>query len=251
MTSLKNKLASNRLTIGSWITMGHPSVVEVMLQSDFDWLVIDMEHSSISLETAQVLVSVIEAKGCTPLVRVENNDPNIIKRVMDLGAHGVIVPQVNSKQDAERAVKSVKYPPEGERGVGLYRAQGYGEKFDEYKKWLKKESVVIAQIENIKAVENIEEIVKVEGIDGLIIGPYDLSGSMGIPGEYKDKKVVEALKKVEEVCKKAGKPLGYHVIPPDHKELKEKIDSGYTFLAFSIDFLFLGRKCKEEFSKIK
>jgi len=251
MDSLKKKLSENKLTVGSWVTIGHPSVVEVLLQSPFDWLVIDMEHSVISLETAQDLISTIESNGAAPLVRVGENHPNLIKRVMDAGAHGVVVPMINSKEDAIKAVESVKYPPEGKRGVGLYRAQKYGEGFNEYKKWLSENSVVIAQIEHIDAVKNIEEILQVKGIDGCIIGPYDLSGSMGIPGEYNDEKVLEALEKVKTACKKMNKPLGYHVIPPDSEEAKKKIDEGYTFIAFSLDFLFLGRKCKEEFGKLK
>jgi 2-dehydro-3-deoxyglucarate aldolase len=248
---IKNKLSNNELTIGSWITIGHPSIAEIMLQSDFDWIVIDMEHSSVSLESAQILISTIEANGSTPLVRVGENNQYLIKRVMDAGAHGVIVPMVNTREDAVKAVESVKYPPIGKRGVGLYRAQKYGEGFDEYKKWLEEESVVIVQIEHIDAVNNIEEILSVEGVDGCIIGPYDLSGSMGIPGDFENKKVLDALEKVKVACKKINKPLGYHVIPPDHIEMKKKIDEGYTFLAFSLDFLFLGRKCKEEIEKVR
>lgn len=251
MKTLKEKLKSNEVTFGSWLTIGHTSVAEILLQSPFDWLVIDMEHSAIPLETAQNFIAVIESKGASPLVRVGENNPNLIKRVMDAGAHGVIVPMVNSKEDAIRAVESVKYPPKGKRGVGLYRAQRYGEGFDEYKDWLSENSIVIAQIEHIDAIKNIEEILSVEGIDGCIVGPYDLSGSMGIPGKYNDNKVIEALEKVKEICKKLNMPLGYHIIPPDAAEAKKKIDEGYTFIAFSLDFLFLGRKCKEEFGKLK
>jgi 2-keto-3-deoxy-L-rhamnonate aldolase RhmA len=251
MTSLKEKLASNTVSVGSWITIGHPSVAEILLQSPFDWLVIDMEHSAITIEQAQTLIAAIQAAGKAPLVRVGENDAYLIKRVMDAGAHGVVVPMVNSKEDALRAVDSVKYPPEGKRGVGLYRAQAYGEGFDKYREWLSGNSVIIAQIEHIDAVNNIEEILSVKGIDGCIIGPYDLSASLGIPGNFQDKRLLDALEKVKTACKKRGKPLGYHIIQPDHKELKKKVDEGYTFLAFSLDFLFLGRKCKEELSYMK
>ena len=248
---LKQKLKNNEQTFGTWITIGHSSVAEILLQSDFDWIVIDMEHSAISFETAQNLIGVIESGDKAPLVRVGENDPYIIKRVMDAGAHGVVVPMVNSREDAVRAVHAVRYPPVGKRGVGLYRAQKYGEGFEEYKEWLDKESVIIAQIEHIDAVNNIDEIISVEGIDGCIIGPYDLSGSLGIPGQYEDERVTEALEKVKKACKERNFPLGYHVIPPEQAELKKKMEEGYTFLAFSLDFLFLGRKCKEEFSKVK
>ena len=249
--SLKQKLQNNKLTIGSWVTIGHPSVVEIMSSAGFDWLTIDLEHSAISLETAQNLISTIHANDMKALVRVGKNEEVIIKRVMDIGADGVIVPMVNSKEDAIRAVEYVKYPPLGKRGVGLYKAQKYGIGFDDYKEWVKDKSIIIAQIEHIKAVENIEDILQVKGIDGTIIGPYDLSGSIGYPGEYDRDDVKEALKKVENACKKHNKSLGFHVIQSDYKKLQEKIDTGYTFLAFSLDFFFLGDKAREEMNKIK
>ncbi len=251
MKSLKDMLNSNEFTLGSWITISHPSIPEILLQSNFDWLVIDMEHSAINLEGVQVLASIIESKGCAPLVRVGENDPQLIKRVMDIGAHGVIVPMVNSKKDAQQAVNSVKYPPEGIRGVGLYRAQKYGTGFEDYKKWLSKESVVIVQIEHIDGVKNIEEILSVKGVDGCIVGPYDLSASLGDPGNFENNQMLEALEKVKKACKNSEKPLGFHVVPPDISELNKKKDEGYNFLAFSIDFLFLGEKCKSELNKLK
>lgn len=248
--SLKEKLSRNQLTFGSWITIGHQSVAEIMCTGGFDWLTIDMEHSVIELASAQNLIGHIHAKGIAALVRVGKNEEVIIKRVMDAGADGVIVPMINSKQDAEVAVSYVKYPPQGKRGVGLARAQEYGTGFDKYKEWLNKESVVIAQIEHIQAVNNIEEIISVNGIDGAIIGPYDLSGSMGFPGEYERAEVKNALKKVEETCKKKNKPLGFHVIQPDHQKANEKIAAGYTFIGFSLDFFFLGNKVREEMSQL-
>lgn len=247
---LKEKLQLNSLTIGSWVTIGHPAVVEIMASAGFEWLTIDMEHSAIGFETAQNLITAMQLHGVTPLVRVGRNDDLIIKRVMDIGAAGVIVPMVNSVEDAQRAVANVKYPPDGARGVGLYRAQNYGTSFNEYKKFVKKDSIVIAQIEHIDAVDNIDGILYTHGIDGIIIGPYDLSASMGMPGEYDKPEVQKAIGKVEEACKRIGKPLGFHVIQSDSAKLREKIDSGYTFLAFSLDFFFLGDKAREEMGKV-
>ena len=249
--ALKEKLLTNRLTIGSWVTIGHQSVIEIMATAGFDWLTIDMEHSVIELEAAQNLIGHIQAQKMEALVRVGKNDEVIIKRVMDAGADGVIVPMVNSKHDARQAVNYVKYPPVGKRGVGLARAQKYGTGFEDYKEWLKNQAVVIPQIEHIEAVENIHDILRTEGVDGIIVGPYDLSGSMNYPGEYEREEVKAALKKVEKACKKYGKPLGFHVIQPDYHKLKEKIDTGYTFLAFSLDFFFLGNKAREEMAKYR
>jgi len=250
MDSIKNNLKRRKLSVGSWIALGHSSIPEIMVSHGFEWLTIDMEHSAITLDVAQLLIQSVESVGCIPLVRVGENDATLIKRVMDAGAHGVIVPMVNSKEDAERAVCAVHYPPAGTRGVGLARAQGYGFRFDEYKKWLCSEVIVIAQIEHIEAIDNLEEILSVKGIDGTIIGPYDLSGSLGYPGEFKRKEVKQAITRYESVCKKLRKPMGYHVVQPDARSAQEYIKRGYTFLAVGVDFLYMGCKCDEVMTKI-
>jgi len=247
---LRKRILNNELTIGSWITIGHHSIIEIMASAGFDWLTIDLEHSVIDLSKAQELISQIQASGISALVRVSKNEEVVIKRVMDAGANGVIVPSVNSVAEAEQAVASVKYPPSGHRGVGLTRAQNYGIGFKEYKKWLEEDSIVIAQIEHINAVNNISQIINTPGIDGIIIGPYDLSASMGFPGEFERDDVVAALEKVKKTCLENNKNMGFHVIPPDHTKLNEKIKEGYRFLAFSLDFLFLGEKAREEMLKI-
>jgi len=246
-TLLKKKLLNNELTIGSWITIGHPSVVEVLSSVGFDWLTIDLEHTTIDLSTTQTLISTIQANNMSALVRVSKNDEVYIKRVLDAGADGIIVPMVNNKEDAKKAVEYVKYPPVGKRGVGLYRAQHYGlnNGFEEYKKWLDEYVVIIAQIEHFESVNNIEEIISTPGIDGVIIGPYDLSGSMGFPGEFDKKEVKKAIEKVISVCKEKNFPAGFHVIDPSSDRLQEKVNSGYTFLAFSTDFLFMGESAKQ------
>lgn len=248
---LKKKLRKQEITIGSWITLGHTSITEIMAKAGFEWLVVDMEHSVITLDTAQQLIQVIEGCGVIPLVRVGENNPNIIKRVMDAGAYGVIVPMVNSKEQAEAAVQAVRYPPLGIRGVGLARAQGYGAGFDEYAATVNEESIVVAQIEHIDAVNNLEAILSVNGIDGCIIGPYDLSGSLGIPGKFDHPDVLRAIEKVEQNCKQKGVALGFHIIQPDYKLVLERISKGYTFLAFSLDILFLGNSCREQMTKLR
>ncbi|MHA2281168.1 MAG: HpcH/HpaI aldolase family protein [Promethearchaeota archaeon] len=249
--ALYYSLKNNKITIGSWITLGHPSIAEIMARCGFDWLTIDMEHSAITLSQAQELIRVIELNDCIPLVRVGKNDPNIIKRVMDAGAYGVIVPQVNTPTDAKNAVDAVKYPPLGTRGVGLARAQGYGFDFESYKEWTNTESVVIVQIEHMKAVDNLREILKIQGVDGFIIGPYDLSGSIGVPGQFDHPKIDEALKKVIEISKELKVTAGYHVVPPKSEMIFDKINEGYKFLAFSLDTLFLGGICRNGLSNIR
>ncbi len=241
---LKQKLQKRELTVGSWITIGHTAVAEIMAQAGYDWLTIDMEHSAITLDIAQELIRVIELCGVAPLVRVGTNDANLIKRVMDAGAHGVIVPMVNSEEEARHAVSAVKYPPVGFRGVGLARAQKYGMDFEGYKSWNEEKSVVIVQVEHIRAVENLEAILSVDGVDGFIVGPYDLSGSLGCPGQFDHPKVLSALEHVKTVSKKMKAVSGYHVIPPERSALEEKIQEGYRFVAHSLDCLFLAKSCR-------
>lgn len=248
---LKEKLQKNKLTIGSWITLDHTAVAEIMAARGFDWLVIDMEHSVITLDKAQELIRVIGLCGVVPLVRVKENDAAVIKRVMDAGAHGVVIPMVNSQAEAMRAVQSVKYPPVGKRGVGLARAQGYGMEFEKYKKWINNNSVVIVQIEHVEAIRNLETILTVDGIDGSIIGPYDLSASMGYPGEFERKDVKAAINRYSTVCQKLGKSAGFHVVPADAQMVNMKIKEGFKFIGFSLDTLFLGVKIENELRMIK
>jgi len=237
--NLKQKLKNNELTIGSWIMMGHPMSVEVMALAGFDWLVVDIEHTSINMETVQALITTIQAHHMKALVRVSKNEEVVIKKVLDIGADGIVVPMVSSKEDAEQAVDYAKYPPVGKRGVGLYRATRYGTNFEAYKKWVDEELVIIAQIEHIDAVKNIDEIISVEGIDGTIIGPYDLSGSMGYPGEFEREDVKNAVQTVLDRCKVHHIPSGFHVVDTEPEKLNQKIEAGCTFLAYGIDYFFM------------
>ncbi len=129
--SLKQKMRSGQQTVGSWITLAHPAIAEIMARAGFDWLVVDLEHSVITIREAEELIRTISLCGATPLVRLTANDAAQIKRVMDAGAHGIVVPMVKTKEDAVRAVSAVQYPPTGTRGVGLARAQGYWATFNE------------------------------------------------------------------------------------------------------------------------
>lgn len=251
MINLKEKLRKNELTIGSWITLGSPYIAEIMAQAGFEWLVVDMEHSAITMTEAQNMIQVIELSDVVPLVRVCVNDLTEIKHAMDAGAHGVIVPMVNSAQEARYAVNAVKFPPQGTRGVGLGRAQKFGFGFEGYKNWAEKNSVVIVQIEHIDAVNNLEEILAVDGVDGFIIGPYDLSGSLGKPGNFTDPAFLSALDRVNTVSRSMGKARGYHSVAVDANAARVKINEGYCFLAASVDELFLGVGCRNILNALK
>jgi len=248
---LKKKLKNGIQTYGTWITLGHPLIPEILAPAGFDWLAIDMEHSSIGIQEILPMIIAIEAKGVVPLVRVEENNANIIKRVMDAGSYGVIVPNVNNAEQAKAAVDAVKYPPTGKRGVGLYRAQQYGRYFDEYKQWLKNESVVIIQIEHIQAVEQIDDIFSVPHIDAFFVGPYDLSGSMGKPGQYNDPKVAQAIERIINAGKKHKIPAGFHSVPSSVRELKKRQKQGFKFLAYSTDAILLGDIARDSLESIR
>jgi len=237
--------------IGSWITLNHPSIAEIMAAAGFDWLCVDMEHSVTDYFEAQQLIATIQAKGLKAFVRVGENNTRIIKRVLDAGADGIIVPMVNSRKDALKAIDAVKYPPVGKRGVGLARAQHYGFGFDHYKDVVADNIKLIVQIEHIDAVNNLEDILSLKEIDGTFIGPYDLSGSMGKPGKYDDDDVKEVLDRYEEIVKKHDKLIGFHVINPDYQLVMDKIKRGYNFIAFSLDILFLGTITRNQMAELK
>lgn len=251
MKSLKARLKANELTIGSWIQFAHSGIAEIMAKAGFDWLVVDMEHSAIELQQAQQLIQIIELAGCTPLVRVGENNPYLIKRVMDAGAHGVIVPMVNTKEDAIRAVKAVKYPPLGERGVGLARAQGYGANFKKYFDTINSESIVIVQVEHKEGVKNIRDIIEVDEVDGVMIGPYDISASYGVPGELKHHCIKEAEEIVKKAVKAKGIVLGTHVVWPPAENIVKKIEEGFNFIAYSSDMIMLQYYFKDASEKIR
>ena len=237
--------------IGSWITLNHPSIAEIMADAGFDWLCIDMEHSVTDYFEAQQLIIAIQSKGLQAYVRVGENNPRIIKRILDAGADGIIVPSVNSAAEAKKAVNAVKYPPFGNRGVGLARAQSYGFGFEKYKEEKAKNIKLIVQIEHINAIKELDAIIQTEGVDGTFIGPYDLSGSMGKPGKWDEPDVVEALRVYEETALKYDKLIGFHVVPVDPALITEKINKGYNFIAFSFDAFFLGSTIREKLLQIK
>lgn len=250
-SKLKEKLKKRQVSFGSWLTIPHPSIVEIMSSAGFEWLTIDIEHSAIDISTLQNLVAHVQANKMEALVRVSKNEEVIIKRVMDAGANGVIVPMVKNAEEARQAVSWVKYPPLGSRGVGLSRAQHYGLAFNEYNKWVQEEAVVIAQIEHIEGVNNLSEILDVEGIDGIIVGPYDLSASMGKPGMFYDDDVKEVLARIDKITLEKSRSLGFHVIESDYKKVIDKIKMQYNFLAFSLDFFFLGDKAREQMDLLR
>ena len=249
---LKAALGARHLTMGSWLTLASAGIAEILAGAGFDWLVVDLEHSAIPIDVAAEMIRVIDLMGVSPLVRLTSNDANQIKRVMDAGAHGIVVPMVNSRADAEAAVAATRYAPVGIRGVWLARAQRYGAGFSDYMAWQRAGGpVVIAQIEHIDGVAALPEILAVDGIDGLIIGPYDLSASMGYPGEFERTDFVEAMARIAAIAEDAGKPSGLHIVEPDANAVRQAQLAGHRFLAYSVDIRMLDVMARQGTELIK
>lgn len=237
--SLKQKIKNKQLTVGSWITLGNTSIAEILSNAGFDWLVVDLEHTTISLDQAGELIRTIELAGVASLVRLTSNDENQIKRVMDAGAQGIVVPMVNCADDAKYAVAATRYPPLGIRGVGLARAQKYGAGFKDYLSLQSSGHLVIVQIEHIDAVNNLKEIINVDGVDAFIVGPYDLSCSMGIPGEFTHPSFIKIMDKIIEISRQVNAVSGIHVVEPDIVKMKQAVAAGHKFIAYSVDIRML------------
>jgi len=251
IVTLKNKIKNSSLTIGSWISSGSLIIADIMSKSGLDWIALDNEHSTMSYETMHALMVQIQANNCQCFVRVGSNDALIIKKCLDAGANGIIVPMIKSLDDAKTAVAHCYYPPVGSRGVGLSRAQEYGFGFENYLKTHTEEVVLILQVEHVDALKDLEKMAQLPEVDGFIVGPYDLSASLGIPGNFEHQTFKDALVEIESKVKKNKKALGVHVIQPEHTQVLEKNKKGYNFIAFSLDFLLLGTKLRAELESIK
>jgi|TARA_B100001142_G_scaffold311032_1_gene345081 2-dehydro-3-deoxyglucarate aldolase len=210
-----------------------------------------MEHSVIDLFDAENLIRTANLSGSIPLVRLPSNDEVVIKRILDAGSAGIIVPQINSEDELVRAIKATKYAPYGTRGAGLARAQSYGEDFDGYKSIVDNDLLIIAQIEDRKALKNLDSILSVPQLDAIIIGPYDLSASMGKAGQLDDKEVAEAIDEIVQKSIDKGVSCGIHIIEPNTDELNSRIKEGFNFIAYSLDIRMLSHNAKEALEQVK
>jgi 2-keto-3-deoxy-L-rhamnonate aldolase RhmA len=204
---LKEKLNTGKPIVGTFVGLGHPDVTEWLSRLGFDWLLLDAEHGPLDFEKLQQMMQSMNGTDCVPIVRPQWNDPVIIKRVLDMGAYGVLIPWVNSKREAENAVRACKYPPEGIRGYGPRRAAMLDK---DYYKTANTELLVAVQIETLEALDNLDEILSVSGVDACYVGPYDLSSNMGlgIPPRWSDSRYLSALDKVLAAATRHGKAAG-------------------------------------------
>ncbi|MCK4726790.1 MAG: hypothetical protein KAT29_13350 [Anaerolineales bacterium] len=246
--TFRQRLKSGVHLIGTMISLPSLEVVEIMTRAGFEWLFIDAEHAQFDDLMVQRMLQ-IAGPGTPCLVRLADKDEVHIKKALDAGAAGIIAPMVNSASQAAEVVQWAKYPPFGVRGVGLARAQGYGMQFAEYVEQANQQTVIVAQIEHIQAVQNIGASVQVEGIDALLPYPYDLSSSMGLVGQVDHPDVVAAIDQVTQVCQAEGMPLGIFGVSAG--AVQPYIERGYTLIVVGADGMLLGQAAAQIIAEVR
>ena len=240
-----SKLRKDLPALGGWVMTSAVTPAEIMSQAGFDWVCVDAEHSPVSKETASNMFRAIERHGAEPFVRISLNDEVEIKKFLDIGARGIIVPMIKSYEEVEEAVSCIKYPPEGKRSFALPRCTGFGQWPDEYFAMANKETFIGIMIEHIDAVKEIDRIFSSKAIDAILAGPYDLSGSLGIPGQFDNREFKETLDLISRKAKEHSVRTGMHEVHPTKEKINKLIDGGYRFIACGIDTLFLLEKAQE------
>ncbi len=242
------RLKAKEVLLGTLVTLPAPETAEIFSRAGFDWLFIDMEHAPLETrEAAQLIRAAAGRSAC--VLRVPLNDEIWIKRALDTGCDGIIIPQVNSKADAQKALRFSKYPPRGTRSVGITRAQAYGADGGEYLRRANDEVALIVQVEHRDAVANLEEILTVEGIDAALIGPYDLSSSLGLVGQLDHPEVKAAIEKARKLCRMNGVPLG--IFSTTAAGARQFIEDGFRLVAVSSDILMLVNSADEILNGLK
>jgi len=238
ITGIRKKLNSGGVSVGSWMQIPHPSIAEIMGQSNYDWVAIDMEHGSISVHQLPDLFRALELGNTLPLVRLARGHFKDCKQALDAGAGGVIIPMIKSADQLREVRDATRWPPSGNRGVAFSRANLFGKFFDEYVNEAS-QPLLVAMIEHIDAVEELNAILKVDGLDAILIGPYDLSASMNLTAKFDNPELIQVIKDIKIKADSANIPCGVHVVSPSVDELQEKVNEGYQFIAYSIDGVFL------------
>lgn len=244
--SVRHRLKSGEATYGTWLTLPDPVAARLLASSGFDWITVELEHTPTTFETAALSYAMIAAANCVPLARVPFNTSENIKRVLDTGAWGVIVPMVNSRTEAEAAVAAARFPPLGRRSVGgQLNAANFDTDQGTYRRQANDEILVIVMIEHVDAVANAEAIITTPGIDAIFIGPNDLSNSMGQHPAFESEhpQFNEAVQHVRDLCKKHRVPVGIHVISPE--SASRRVAEGFQFIALGSDAGFMLSKAHE------
>ncbi len=242
----RKDLKKGKTLIGGWLQISSSNISEIMGDYQYDWLTIDMEHGSFSVKDLPDIFRSIELKNKLPLVRVPNKNIEITNQVLDAGSAGIIIPNVKNAFELNKIIKSSYLPPKGSRGVGYSRANLFGKNFQNYKNE-KVRPIIVAMIENIESVNNLDRILLSEGLDAILIGPYDLSASMKMIGKFNNPKFKSTIDKIRKLSKKYKIPCGIHIIEPNFKLIKKYKKLGYQFLPFSMDTVLLNDALKKSF----
>lgn len=236
--AIRTKMRQGKCTIGSWMQIPHGSVAEIMGNAGYDWVAVDMEHGSVSVAQLPNLFRALELGNTLPLVRVAEGAARDCQQALDAGAGGIIVPNIQSADHLIAVRDACRWPPAGTRGVGFSRANLFGKNFEVYREEAQ-EPLLVAMIEHTRAVDNLEKILSVEGLDAILIGPYDLSASIGATAQFEESKFIATIERIRTLCGKENIPCGVHVVMPGTDTLKQRIKEGYRFIAYSIDAVFL------------
>jgi 2-dehydro-3-deoxyglucarate aldolase len=240
----------SKLSIGTWQSLPSESIAEIFANAGYEWIVIDLEHSTITINQVEQLIRVIDLAGSKPFVRLSGHDPAQIKRVLDAGAKGILAPMIETQNQIEKIISACHYPPYGIRGMGLARAQGYGESSakEKYISSTANKIEIYAQIESIKGLKNCKEIFS-QNIKGYFIGPYDLSASLNNPGVFDSEEFKDAEAKILSAAKQENIRCGFHLVEPKIDELKALQQKGYDMIAFSVDIRMLDISARLPFSE--
>ncbi|HLY42369.1 MAG TPA: aldolase/citrate lyase family protein [Terracidiphilus sp.] len=248
LVSLVERLRVQKPLIGTLLTIRSADVAEALAIAGFDWFMLDLEHSTLDVVAAQQIVQAVAGRAYCVL-RLPDHSPEHFKKCLDTGCDGIIVPLVNSKQMAENAVRLARYPPLGARSVGIGRAHGYGLSFGDYVAQANERVALILQVEHIDAVNQVDEILRVPGFDAVLIGPYDLSGSMNRLGEVTSPQVVEAIDRVKKACLRVGKPFG--IFRMTAGQAKKEVESGVRLTLIGTDMALMTDSAKTLLDEMK
>ena len=238
LINFRKKISNKKLTIGSWMQISNTTIAEIMADSNFEWIVVDLEHGIFNISDLPDIFRAIESKDCIPFARLGSNTRSEIQSVLESGCCGIIYPNILNSDQLEGLISYAKWPPAGKRGVGYSRANLHGKYFNEYKV-LSKNIISIAMIEDVEAINNLDSILSVKELDAIFIGPYDLSASLGIVGQFDNKIFKSAIKEILLKSIDYNVSCGIHVVEPSLKKLKDFSKKGYSFIAYSLDAVLI------------
>lgn len=248
---IRQALKNRELTVGSWLQLGSPAAAEILANVGYEWLGLDCEHTASDIRTVENICRAVHGRGPALMVRVKHCDIMEIRQALDVGAQGVIVPLVETAEQAKMAVAAAKYPPEGIRGYCFGRMNDWGVHFEDYARHANAEIAVVVMIESRAGIENLDEIASVPGLDGLFIGPYDLSGSYGVAGVLDHPHVMNGRKRVIQAAERAGIAAGLHLVRSTQETYQKAVDDGFTFVCLDGDIIFLDRASRQGFQYSK